>query len=239
MVDAGNRSEGLSRSVRVTILVTVAAAALGAVVVLLPAVMATTVRVPHSKCSSRLWQIGYACQLYAGDNDGRFPPDLATLYPDYISDPDLFVCKKLRYARRLLPHDDPAVSALPEEKIAFCYVSGLRASEAPDTVLAFGEEWNHEGEGTYVLTVGGQVSWERDLEALHACLDEQAEAFRGRGREVKLLRPPWSRWPERPQYPPVPWDRRKAIPALVVGAAASLVLLVGAILFRPWKRRRA
>ena len=239
MIDARDRSEGLSRSVRVTILVTVAAAALGGVVLLLPAIMAARRR-PHSNlCMSSLRQIGYACELYAGDNDGRFPPVLAALHPDYISDPDLLICGRLRRERLLLPHDPSLVGPLPSERVPFCYVSGLRDGETAAAVLAFGEEWSHDRRGVLVLTADGGVNWEPDLDALHVRLAEQTKELRASGREVRVIRPPWSRWPERPEYPPVPWDRRKAIPALVVGAAALLVLLVGVILFPPWKRRRA
>jgi hypothetical protein len=239
MVDPGNRIEGLSHSARVTILLAVAAVMLGAVVLLLPAYMATRVRPRADPCTSSLKQLFYACQLYGGDNDGLFPPDLAALYPDYLSDPDLFVCGRLRRRRKLLPHDASRHGPLPPERISFCYVSGLRADDAPETLLAFGEEWSHDGTGVIALAVNGQFNWEKNIDALHARLEERLKALREQGREVKVIRPPWSRWPERPQYPPVPWDRRKAVPALVVGAAALVVILLGVLLFPPWKRRRA
>jgi hypothetical protein len=239
MLSADRTGEGLSRSARVTILLTVAAIALGAVVLLLPAIMASMVRTEQAQCTSNLKQLGYASHLYAGDCDGRFAPSLGALFPDYISDPSPFVCKVLRRRRKLLPHEASRPGPLPPERISFCYVSGLRADDAPETLLAFGEEWSHGGKGTFVLVTGGQVYWERDLEAVHTRLAEQAQTFRAQGREVKLIRPPWSRWPERPQYPPVPWDRRKAVPALVVGVAALVVILAGVLLFPPWKRRRA
>ena len=37
-------------------------------------------------------QIGLACKLYAGDNDGHFPKTLDELVPTYLSDKHLFVC---------------------------------------------------------------------------------------------------------------------------------------------------
>jgi len=202
MLSVDDKREGLSRSVRVTILWTVAAAILGAVVLLLPMIMAARRRPPRNRCVSNTKQIAYACTLYAGDNGDVFPPTLGALYPKYVSYPETFSCAK-RGTPAASRGDSAESGPLPAKRIAFCYVSGATRRDPPETILAFGEEWNHDGKGSMVALIGGQVYWEGELEALHTRLAEQAEAFRARGRGVKLIRPPWSRWPERSRYPPI------------------------------------
>lgn len=43
-------------------------------------------------CRANLHQIGMACNAYASVHDGRYPERLSELYPDYVPDPDIFVC---------------------------------------------------------------------------------------------------------------------------------------------------
>jgi len=213
MLSADDKREDLSRSVRVTILWTVVAVTLGAVVLLLPAIKAARERGIRNPCVSNLKQIAYACTLYAGDNGDVFPPTLGALYPEYVSYPEIFASAKRgtragswgdsekRGAPAASWGDSEEPGPLSPDRIAFCYVSGATRRDPPETILAFGEEWNHDGKGSMVALIGGQVYWEGNLERLHARLDKQAEAFRAQGREVKLIRPPWSRWPERPDLP--------------------------------------
>jgi len=191
-------------------------------------------RARRANCTSILKQIVYACDLYAKDNAGAFPPDFAYLFGDYISDSQLFVCPTVaseghapkRGGGRFVP-----------ENVCYCYVSGLRASDDKEYVLAFDEEWNHRGEGIIVAHVGGQVSWTCDIDAFHARLDEQRAALAAEGRTMKVIRPTWSRWPERPAYLVRPWHER---PGPLAGIAAlALVILGGAVALIVRQRRAA
>jgi len=44
-----------------------------------------------TKSLSNEKQIAIACKLYAGDNDGEFPPSLESLVPQYVPDPQIFI----------------------------------------------------------------------------------------------------------------------------------------------------
>jgi hypothetical protein len=147
----------------------------------------------RSRCIGNLKQLWLSCALYSSDYAEAFPPTLGALHPVYASVPELFVCSNSLHQRKRPLGADEGPVVLSAEDIDYCYVSGLTPDDLPDTILAFDEESHHGGEGTYVLTLGGGVRWEADLDALHARLTEQAEKFRASGREVKLIRPPWSR----------------------------------------------
>ncbi|MHC4250114.1 MAG: hypothetical protein ACYS9X_13380, partial [Planctomycetota bacterium] len=60
----------------------------------------------------------------------------------------------------------------------------------------FEDEWNHGGYGVHAHTIGGRRIWTRDIEALHEQLAKQKREVAARGREMKLIRPAWSSWPD-------------------------------------------
>ena len=188
----------------------------------------------RANCTSNLKQIWYACSLYAKDNAGAYPPDLAYLFGDYISDSQLFVCPTVAaegHARKR------GYGRFVPEAVCYCYVSGLKATDDKEYALAFDEEWNHGGEGIIVARVGGQVSWERDIEGFHEELDKQRASLAAEGRSMKVIRPTWSRWPERPAYPVRPWHER---PGPLAGIAAfALGILGGAVVLIVRQHRAA
>jgi len=186
----------------------------------------------RANCMSNLKQIVYACDLYAKDNGGVFPPDLAALHGDYIRYPALYVCPTVVQEGGVSrPRSD---SFLPDA-VCYCYVSGLRASDDKEYVLAFDEEWNHRHEGIIVARVGGQVSWERDIEGSHARLDKQRAALAAEGRTMKVIRPTWSRWPDRPAYPVRPWHER---PGPILGLVALALAIIGGAVALVVRQRR-
>lgn len=71
-----------------------------------------------TKSLSQAKQIGLACKLYAGDNDGKFPPTLDALIPTYTSNEKLFVSP-----------------FAPDEPMGYTYHAGLTDDSPPDTVL--------------------------------------------------------------------------------------------------------
>ncbi|MHC5054753.1 MAG: hypothetical protein ACYTKD_08550 [Planctomycetota bacterium] len=187
----------------------------------------------RSRCPSELKQILYACQLYSGDNAEAFPPDLGALMPDYFTYGGLFLCTESRAPVRECRVAERG--AIKDENLSFCYVSGLTAADDPGYVLVFDEEWNHEGKGAYLAYIGGRVCWQKDIAALHERLARQKTELKAKGREMKVLRPSWSTWPERPPWVPAPsrfwW--------IAGGSATGVLLLAAAVmLFIVLRRRR-
>lgn len=207
---------------------------LGFVLLTLPWPHAARERARRTKCTSNLKQIGYACQLYAEENAGAFPPDLGALHPEIVSDSELYACPSAWLAGRI--PDSRSDEFLPEA-VCYAYVSGLRAMDDGDIVLAFDEEWNHGGDGMNVAQIGGRVEWVRDVDALHARLDEQKAALAAKGRSMKIIRPPWSRWPDPPEYPVRPWHERPVVMILMIAGGLVIAALVVGLTVRA--RRRA
>ena len=71
-----------------------------------------------TKSLSNAKQIGTACKLYALDNDGKFPPNLAALIPDYLPEAAIFVSP-----------------FAPGEPAGYSYRAGLTEKSPPKTVL--------------------------------------------------------------------------------------------------------
>jgi len=185
-------------------------------------------RARRAKCTGNLKQIAYACLLYSGDNAEAFPPDLGALVGEYVTHGDIFLCPSSgRHRAGACPPGGP----LDDANLSYCYVSGLKASDADDFILAFDEEWNHDREGLVVAYVGGRVGWANDIETFHAKLDKQQAALEAEGRSMKIVRPSWSRWPEPPPELPsrMGWSWQLW---LIVAGVALLVLLVAIVVVR-------
>lgn len=184
-------------------------------------------------CPRNLKSIWYACKLYADENGGSFPPRLDTLGTRYCGGTyRVFICEGVK--RHFEPYAGPDTDRIPAKHMTYCYVSGLRASDKdrPWWVLAFEEEWNHGGRGAYVLRTSGNVEWRNDIDAVHKELRDQLGVLRGRGRDVRILRPSWSRFPDRPGY----WHR--ALRRAISGFSAAFVLVsVGLAAFIVARRR--
>jgi len=179
-------------------------------------------------------QILYACQLYAGDNDDALPPDLATLFGDYVTDPELFICPVVRRDGHVA--DPGHRKAWLPETVCYAYVSGLRATDEPEFVIAFDEEWNHALGGVIVAHIGGMVTWAADIDEFHAKLGRQRAALAAEGRKMHVIRPIWSRWPNPPDYPVRPWHEHWW--GIALAGAMGLAAAGGAVAFVV-KRRRA
>jgi len=229
----------------------------------------------HNCCISVLKNaFGYALHLYSEDFGGAYPPTIGYLYPNYVSDGDAFLCPSAGRATAL--EDDPrflldgrrsvkhyAPPMFGDTHTDYVYVSGLRSADSPGYILAFDDEWNHDGDGAhvdytsgwaewrgdgdgaYVVCIGGQVEW-RGIAAVHEQLDRQEKELAARGREMKLIRPAWSAWPDpsitgHPLAGPRsrPWYRRRNGSAILFGASAALVtaLLMSAVVMLRQRRR--
>ncbi|MHC5054757.1 MAG: hypothetical protein ACYTKD_08570 [Planctomycetota bacterium] len=185
-------------------------------------------------CTTNLKQILFACQLYGKDNADVFPPSVGVLFPGYIPDSDIYVCPTAA-ERGHVPNTNH--EAFVPDAVCYCYVAGMRATDAEDLVLAFDEEWNHRREGIVVARIGGRVEWVRDIKAFHLALEKQRTALAAEGREMHIIRPTWSRWPDPPDYPVRPWHERgwAIAPAMV----AAILLAAGVFFLRLRARRSA
>ncbi|MHC4252025.1 MAG: hypothetical protein ACYS9X_23140 [Planctomycetota bacterium] len=215
----------------------VVATTLVVVSLVLPAIAGRRERPLWDKCPGNLKQIAYACALYSADNVSSFPPHLRSLYPEYISDTDIIAhCGTHVPVERYLPE---LPGAIIDRDLCYCYVSGLMATDDPGYILAFDEEWNHKGEGVRTVRIGGRISWESDVEALHKQLTGQEAELKAEGRTMIIVRPSWSIWPARPV-----WVKPRSRFWWVAGGSATGVLLLAAavatlILLRRRRRRLA
>lgn len=67
---------------------------------LAPAVSRVRERGRQTDCQSNLRQFGTALIVYRADHQGSNPPWLSSLYPDYIDDKSLYICKSDPYRGR-------------------------------------------------------------------------------------------------------------------------------------------
>ena len=202
------------------------------------------------RCTSSVKQIGYGCHLYAADHGGEFPPSLGHLYPDFISGGVLFICPSARRATAVEKDPDSYLhdytpAMFGDTHTDYVYVSGLKAGDPNDYVLAFDDEWNHVDKwgtrrhkhGVNVLYVGNNVEWKHDIKALHEQLAKQEKELAAKGRKMKLLRPAWSSWPEPPpELAGWPWRLSHRV-AVVVGAFAAVAVAL-ALVVRTVRRGR-
>jgi len=90
------------------------------------------------KCSNNLRQVGIACQMYAVDNNDRFPPSLEALVPKYIENARVLRC--------------PGSSGAN-----YVYLKGRRPAMSGKTILAYGPAGSHGSGGFNVLFVDAHV----------------------------------------------------------------------------------
>jgi hypothetical protein len=182
-------------------------------------------------------QITRACDLYAKDHGGAFPGDLQELFPEYVSDPQVYACPTLTAAGRVPDPRSNPYGPLDPDALCYCYVAGLKASDDKEFILAFDEEWNHERESVNVCYRSSISELRSDIAAVHAQLEMQWKELAARGRSMRIIRPAWSRWPERPQYPVTPLRERPLVIALVAAGGVVLATLAALLVIRRRRRR--
>jgi hypothetical protein len=167
---------------------------------------------------------------------------LGDLFGDYVTDGQLFLCPTADKATELAFHKYTPDMA-PDLYTDYVYVSGLIAADPPDHVLMFDDEWNHDGDGVHVAFIGGRVQW-MGAEELHGLLAKQERVVAARGREMKLLRPAWSAWPDSPTsgHPLAgerPWYRRRNANAALFGTSVAFVTALVMAVVALVRRKRA
>ena len=192
-------------------------------------------RARRTRCHSNLNKgILYAFHLYASDFEESFPPTLGHLYPNYISDGKVFLCPSAGRATALEdnPHfspEDYTPAMFGDTHTDYVYVSGLTASDPWHYVLAFDDQWNHDGEGINVCNTGFGGGRMSNIKAVHEQLARQEKELAAQGRKMKLLRPAWSTWPEPPSElagRPLRLSHRIAVAVGMMGAIAVALALV-------------
>jgi len=140
--------------------------------------------------------------------------------------------------RELIGPDEPCYTPAKfgDTHTGYVYVSGLRADDPPGYVLAFDDEWNHDGAGVNVCFIDGRrVKRMLDIGEVHELLAKQEKELAAKGRKMKMLRPAWSSWPDpppggHPLWGPRPWHKRRGGRAVLVGVIVALVVALPLII---------
>ncbi len=119
-------------------------------------------------CMSNMRQIALACIVYSGQNSGRFPTSLATLYPNSELVPEAFICPATDHRAASGPTAQAigaALAASPPPNAPGCccsyiYVGADLTYQSPPTAVALYEPAsNHGGDGGNVVYADASVKW--------------------------------------------------------------------------------
>jgi hypothetical protein len=198
-------------------------------------------RARRTACHSNLSALAYGVHLYSSDFNEAFPESFGGLY-GYIRHGGVYLCPSAGKATRVehdpeFSHENYTPAMFDDTNSDYVYVSGLMANDPQRYVLAFDDEWNHDGDGVNVLYTGGYGEWLGNVTELHAQLARQEKELAANGRKMKVLRPAWSSWPDPPaRAGRQPWHDRRGGRALAAGVFAA-VLVALALVIRAVRRR--
>jgi prepilin-type N-terminal cleavage/methylation domain-containing protein len=116
------------------------------ITILMPVVEMTRQRAERINCANNLRIISLGLHMYAAEHNGKFPPDLAALYPTYIKDAKAFDCPSSK-------------TVGTPEKPDYVYIANLKGSSPGSEMIACDADGNHRGKGKNILKVGGSVDW--------------------------------------------------------------------------------
>jgi len=98
------------------------------------------------KCSANVRLLSLALHMYAADHNDAFPPDLGSLYPNYVKEEQVFDCPASKFLGTASNSD-------------YEYISGLTESSIPAEVIIYDRDGNHNNLGRNVVRVNGSVEW--------------------------------------------------------------------------------
>jgi prepilin-type N-terminal cleavage/methylation domain-containing protein len=101
------------------------------------------------KCANNLRVIGSALIMYADDNEGQFPANLADLYPQYIGDHTTFDCPS--------GPGTATVAGGAVTSLDYVYQAGLTDESSGGTPVVADADGNHGGGERNVLFATGTV----------------------------------------------------------------------------------
>ena len=115
---------------------------------LAPVAQFARARANKVNCATNLRKISLGLHGYAARNDDAFPPDLGSLYPDYVDDEKVFDCPaSKRLGSKMKPDYD--------------YTPSLGVASPPKAVVVRDADGNHGRSGANILKVNGDVEWIR------------------------------------------------------------------------------
>ena len=144
---------------------------------------------PVAKCKGCLRNIGLGCQLYADENDERFPPDFKTLIPKYIDNPAVLSCPDAPSSWQ----DFEAGGTVTEASSSYALESGLGMDMPGGFILSYDKSLeNHKGRGRNVVFVDGHVEWrhasrEDEFPKQLAAQRRAVEEWRASGKPIEAL----------------------------------------------------
>ena len=131
-----------------------------------PAIERLQQRAERRRCMAALRRVRAALTRYAPDHGDGFPPKLDDLVPNYL--------------------EDPADLACPSTGKRYAYVSGLRATDGPASIVVYELPEGHQG-GLNVLNVDGSVMWRRNVTGVESRIENHVRQLRAAGRKVQVI----------------------------------------------------
>lgn len=125
--------------------------------ILLPSLNRARETANRVKCASNMRQIGTAFMLYANENRGALPPDLATAMSTQALPVSVFVCPSGKNTAAAFTND---VAARAAGNLDYIYTGeGMTNSASADDPILFEMLSDHRGDGGNVMFGDGHVEW--------------------------------------------------------------------------------
>ena len=124
----------------------VAAIFMVGIILLTPFVNMAKERSRRINCEKNLRGVSLALHAYASEHGEEFPKELKELYPNYITDQDVFDCPASK------------IAGLPDNP-DYVYTAGLKVLSPAKAVVIEDIDGNHGKRGKYILRVDGSINW--------------------------------------------------------------------------------
>jgi prepilin-type processing-associated H-X9-DG protein len=155
--------------------------------ILLPSLNRARETANRVKCGSNMRQIGQAIMLYANENKGKYPPDLAALIKTQDITWQVFVCPSGSTA------PPPDIAGMPIDAKAkwvndnsdYVYVGqGMNATAGPETIVLYEKPDAHGGQGMSILYGDGHVEFHQMQSAMQQIQRQQQQGAGKKGNRL-------------------------------------------------------